>query len=89
MDYARGIAVDGFDNAYVTGVTESTQASFPVLVGPDLTYNGGGGFGGDAFVAKIPAGVLEVTPTTGFNSSGPQGGPFSPSSQTYSFHNNG
>ena len=48
----RGIAVDAFGNAYVVGSTESTEASFPVLVGPDLTYNGGTI---DAFVAKVNA----------------------------------
>ncbi|NPV08180.1 MAG: hypothetical protein HPY83_09500 [Anaerolineae bacterium] len=49
-----GIAVDSHGAAYVTGVTESTEASFPVLVGPDLTHNGGA----DAFVAKVnPAGT--------------------------------
>jgi len=48
-EQGRSIAVDGSGNAYVTGYTYSTQATFPVAVGPDLTYNGGG----DAFVAKI------------------------------------
>ena len=50
-DSGGGIAVDGSGNAYVTGSTESTQATFPVTVGPDLTYNGFG----DAFVAKVNA----------------------------------
>ena len=36
-----GIAVDGAGNAYVTGDTSSTEATFPVTAGPDLTYNGG------------------------------------------------
>ena len=48
-DKGRGIAVDSAGNAYVTGFTRSTEASFPVTVGPDLTFNGGG----DAFVAKV------------------------------------
>ena len=48
-DRGRGIAVDGSGNAYVTGVTHSTEASFPVTVGPDLTHNGDE----DAFAAKI------------------------------------
>jgi hypothetical protein len=55
-DYGRGIAVDGGGNAYVTGETTSTQATFPVKVGPDLTFNG---VYQDAFVAKInPSGAL-------------------------------
>ena len=40
-DDGYGIAVDGAGNAYVTGFTDSTEATFPVTVGPDLTYNGG------------------------------------------------
>lgn len=48
-DYGRGIAVDGSGNAYITGTTSSGTVSFPVAVGPDLTYNGSS----DAFVAKV------------------------------------
>jgi hypothetical protein len=48
-DYGTGIAVDGSGNAYVTGYTDSTQATFPETVGPDLTHNGGQ----DAFVARL------------------------------------
>ena len=47
-----GIAVDVAGNAYVTGVTDSSETTFPVTVGPDLTYNGGS----DAFVAEVNAG---------------------------------
>jgi hypothetical protein len=50
-DQGFGIAVDGAFNAYVTGQTNSSEATFPDTVGPDLTYNGGG----DAFVAKVNA----------------------------------
>ncbi|MEK7755423.1 MAG: SBBP repeat-containing protein, partial [Acidobacteriota bacterium] len=50
-DYGQAIAVDAAGNAYVTGGTESTEASFPVTVGPDLTHNGTW----DAFVAKVNA----------------------------------
>ena len=46
------IAVDGLGSAYVTGVTYSPETSFPVVVGPDLTYNSGWMIG-DAFVAKV------------------------------------
>jgi len=52
------IAVDGSGNAYVSGTTTNTQATFPVTVGPDLTFNGGGR---DAFVAKVnPSGKALV-----------------------------
>src|SRR6266540_3843297 len=51
-DVGLGIAVDSSGNAYVTGFTSSTQATFPLIVGPDLTYNGGTD---DAFVAEINA----------------------------------
>ena len=44
-----GIAVDRAGDAYVTGWTVSTETSFPVTVGPDVSANGGG----DAFVAKV------------------------------------
>lgn len=51
-DYATGVAVDEAGNAYVGGLTAS-ESNFPVVGGPDLTYNGGG----DAFIAKVnPAG---------------------------------
>ena len=40
-DDGYGIAVDAAGNAYVTGDTDSTEASFPASGGPDLTYNGG------------------------------------------------
>jgi hypothetical protein len=54
-DTGQGIAVDSAGNAYVTGVTQSTEATFPETIGPDLTYNGAGCCGGDAFVAKVNA----------------------------------
>ena len=50
-DEGRGIAVDGAGNAYVIGTTNSDQTTFPVKVGPDLTFNGVR----DAFVAKVRA----------------------------------
>lgn len=52
FDVAFGIAVDSEGNAYVAGSTTSLHDRFPVLIGPDLTYNGDG----DAFVAKIGPG---------------------------------
>ena len=64
IDYGLAIAVDGGGKAYVTGYTQSTETSFPVVGGPDLTHNGGGH---DAFVAKISTGVpfFKVTSPNG------------------------
>src|SRR5206468_4162721 len=47
-DRAYGIAVDASFHAYVVG--DTTSADFPVVVGPDLTYNGGTS---DGWIAKI------------------------------------
>jgi len=50
-DSGKAIDVDSLGNAYVVGVTASTEnQGFPILEGPDLTYNGGET---DAFVAKV------------------------------------
>ncbi len=49
VDTASGITVDDAGNAYVTGTTNSNQATFPAVLGPDLTFNGSD----DAFVAKV------------------------------------
>ena len=43
-------------NAYVAGYTYSNEASFPVVAGPDLSYNGGVS---DAFVAKVSSATKE------------------------------
>ncbi len=51
-EYPCGIAVDGSGNAYVTGTTNSDETSFPVMVGPILTFVGDA----DSFVAKVAAG---------------------------------
>jgi hypothetical protein len=58
-DAGWGIAVDVAGNAYIAGNTTSTEATFPVTVGPDLTFNGGTIYG-DAFVAKIDADGSEL-----------------------------
>ncbi len=52
-DGGNGIAVDSAGNAYVTGNTESTN--FPTA-NPLQPVFGGGGFSGDAFVAKLNSG---------------------------------
>src|SRR6266513_1028843 len=64
-DYGYGIAVDTLGNAYMTGVTFSTD--FPTTPGAiQTTFGGGGGFfrGGDAFVTKLnPTGSALVYST--------------------------
>jgi Ca2+-binding RTX toxin-like protein len=49
------VAIDATGgSAHIAGTTDSDEATFPVLDGPDLTYNGGPS---DAFVARLtPAG---------------------------------
>ena len=56
-EFGRDIIVDSNGNAYVTGSTSSTEVTFPVTGGPDLTFNGGAValLFGDAFVAKVKA----------------------------------
>jgi hypothetical protein len=54
-DMGESIAVDSAGNAYVVGSTDSTEHSFPVAVGPDITYSGAATFPGDAFVIKVNA----------------------------------
>ena len=53
-DEAYDIAVDGAGNAYATGGTNSDETTFPVTMGPDLTFNDIlGNIYGDVFVAKL------------------------------------
>lgn len=55
-DSCTRIAVNPAGEAFVVGVTNSTESSFPVRVGPDLTYNGTDASPlRDAFVARVRA----------------------------------
>ena len=70
-DYVRGIAIDASEYVYVAGYTSATEATFPVVVGPDLTYNGGAY---DAFVAKLKLNPSNATPANNYVYSGYIGG---------------
>src|SRR5207253_933979 len=50
-DRGNSIAVDSAGNAYIAGTTTVDETTFPVLVGPGLTYHGNQ----DVFVAKVNA----------------------------------
>jgi hypothetical protein len=66
-DSARGVAVDSSGNAYVTGVTTSTD--FPVTAGAFQRFSGSPGLE-DAFVVKLsPAGALLYATYLGGSSS--------------------
>ena len=52
LEIPRSIEVDGAGNTYIAGHTRSSESTFPVVNGPDLTYSGD--TFGDVFVAKIP-----------------------------------
>jgi hypothetical protein len=56
-EYGYDIALDNTGTAYVTGYTQSTETSFPLLVGPDLTHNGDD----DVFVAKVSMALVSST----------------------------
>lgn len=56
FDPAPHIAVDGAGAAYVSGATYSTESTFPVTAGPDLTFNSSTRsktLTPDAFVVKV------------------------------------
>src|SRR5438270_537721 len=53
-DGGIAIAVDGAGSASLAGLTWSTEATFPVRVGPDLTFNDAVQ-SSDGFVARIRA----------------------------------
>ena len=69
-DPATAIAIDSAGSAYVVGRTASSEASFPVVVGPDLTF--GGSY--DVFVTKVKPTPNDAVPTNNFAYSGYIGG---------------
>jgi len=64
-DRANGLSLDLFGNAFVGGETASDQTTFPVLGGPDVTFNGGHpdqSSPTDGFVAKLVS--VGISPLT-------------------------
>jgi hypothetical protein len=51
-DSGSDVIFDDAGNLYVMGRTESTESTFPVKTGPDLTFNGGLD---DAYIARVNA----------------------------------
>jgi uncharacterized repeat protein (TIGR01451 family) len=51
QDFSNAIAVDRYGNAFIAGLTFSSQTTFPVRIGPGLQFEGLA----DAFIAKIAA----------------------------------
>jgi Bacterial Ig-like domain (group 3)/Beta-propeller repeat len=67
-DGAFSVAVDSEGNAYITGVTTSTD--FPTKNALQPNYGGGGDYYGDAFVTKINAGGSALVYSTYLGGSG-------------------
>ncbi len=73
-DRGEGIAIGSDGGVFIAGQTTSTAATFPVTVGPDLTYNGGR----DAFIAKIEITGPSITVEGIVNAATFVGGPIAP-----------
>lgn len=78
LDYARNVALAPDGSAYICGWTNSTEASFPVQGGPDLSYNGGEvdqGSGhlqyGDGYVVRVSPDGTAFTHGTYVGGAGP------------------
>jgi hypothetical protein len=69
-DRGLGVKVDSTGSLYVIGATASSEATFPVTVGPDLTHNGLF----DAFVAKVKTNPADPMATNNYDFNGYIGG---------------
>ena len=73
-DRGQGIAIGPGGAVYIAGQTSSAEATFPVTVGPDLTFNGDR----DAFIVKIEITGPSITLEGIVNAASFVGGPIAP-----------
>jgi len=83
--YAYGYMTVGF-NSLANSFAPGTYTGVVTYIN---TSNGQGNTTRDVLLTVVPAGVMAVSPTDAFTSSGPQGGPFTPPSKTYTVSNTG
>jgi len=72
-----------------SGANTLTPGSYSDTVSFTNTTDGKGSTKREVSLTVIPPGVLSVTPGDGLTSSGNEGGPFTPSSKTYTLKNTG
>jgi hypothetical protein len=75
IDQGLGVNIDSMGALFVVGHTHSSQATFPVVSGPDVTFNNGAGVEfGDAFISKLNPVPNDPIVTNNFEYSGYIGG---------------
>ena len=72
IDFGEGVVVDAAGHAYLSGLTESAESTFPVAVGPDVTHNGQY----DAYVLKLKANPTSSDVAANYDYAGFIGGAF-------------
>lgn len=77
------VSINAAANSLAIGVHEDSVAF------TNLTNGNGSTTRPVALTVTAPPGVLMVTPAGGLTSTGPEGGPFTPASQTYTLQNTG
>lgn len=70
FDFGEGIRVAPDGSVYLSGIAGSGQDTFPAVVGPDLTHNGGY----DAYVCKLKPVPDQVNPKDNYDYCGYVGG---------------
>ncbi len=93
VSFGAGVTVNSFTVNSSTQITANISISSTATTGAknvSVTTPAGTGIGNGLFtVLAATGGVLSVTPGDRFDSSGTEGGPFSPSHKTYTLSNTG